>query len=399
MPPDCFASVCGADCINIITVSQYMAQDNQPLKVLALGPKRFLGKFCFTGDATQMRRTTAALQALAGCTVTRAYYGAPGEPLLLENGDEMPWNDIFTHVDVVHLFGMLHNSYKQERLALAHGPVLMSTIYWGNWMREWVAFKVDHKRVHLMLWVRYIYNRLIRKRTLFYPWCRCILPNSWAEGDAFRAVHRLSPSCGCYPIPNAIERDVNMTSLARPAYLPQGDYVVCPGVFAARKNQISLVRAMRGSGIPIVFVGKAPEGDESLYEQCREEADESFYFVGYKSSEEDEYWAIMKYARCAVLCSDCETPGIALLEAAVSGARPVVPIHGGTQEYYGIVASYLNPLSLSSIATAVKDAWCRGRLTERESLAFKRFTWKWAAEVTLRAYRDTLERWLSEQHL
>lgn len=378
-------------------LSSDMAQDKQTMKVLALGPKRFLGQYSFTGDATQMRRTTAELQKLPGCEVTRAYYGAPGELLQLENGETMPWGDIFTHYDVAHLFGMLHNNYKQERLALACGPVLMSTIYWGNWMREWVAFKVDRKWVHLALWGRYVYNRLIRKRKLFYPWCRCILPNSWAEGNAFRAVHRLSDSCGCYPVPNAIEREIDMSRLERPAYLPEGDYIVCPGVFAARKNQISLVRALRGSGIPVVFVGKAPEGGEAIYEQCRAEADHNFYFVGYKSSEEAEYWAIMKYARCAVLCSDCETPGIALLEAAVSGARPVLPIHGGTQEYYGLVASYLNPLSLSSIATAVKEAWGRGRLTEEESQAFRRFTWKWAAEVTLRAYRDTLQRWCAEQ--
>jgi len=78
--------------------------------------------------------------------------------------------------------------------------------------------------------------------------------------------------------------------------------------------------------------------------------------------------------------------GIALLEAAFAGTRPVVSQYGGTQEYYGFCAEYLDPLSLESIVAAVRRGWERGRLTEEESKSFKRFSWNYCAKLTLEGY-------------
>ena len=60
--------------------------------------------------------------------------------------------------------------------------------------------------------------------------------------------------------------------------------------------------------------------------------------------------------------------------------------YGGTQEYYGFCAEYLNPLNVKNIRDAVLRAWMRGRLSDNERQSFERFTWQWCADLTLAAY-------------
>ena len=368
------------------------------MKVLAIGPQRFISNYTFTGDAVQMRKTVERMRNIADCDVTCAYYSNATSPLQTAEGDTIPWEEIGRRFDVAHFFAIPPSSFRSLKTELAQLPTLVSTVYWGNWLRAYVSFKNEHRLIHLYIWVHYIFNRVFFKKRLLFPWCTCILPNSWAEGNAFRQEYKLSAHCLNRPVPNALEWKHDLSSLTRPSYLPKGDYIVCPGVFAPRKNQLSLIRALKGSNIPVVFVGKAPAGKEYLIERCKREADGNFHFVGFKSSEESEYWAILKYARCAVLPSDCETPGIAMLEAAAAGVRPILPIHGGTQEYYGLLAQYLNPLSSESIAVAVKEAWAQGRLTEEEAASFRRFTWQWTAELTYKAYQDSITAWRHARH-
>jgi glycosyltransferase involved in cell wall biosynthesis len=90
--------------------------------------------------------------------------------------------------------------------------------------------------------------------------------------------------------------------------------------------------------------------------------------------------------------SDCETPGIALLEAALAGARPVVTRHGGTQEYFGINGEYFNPVNPKSLKRAIVQAWERGRLTPYEASSYARFTWHWTAELTVNAYQIAINQ-------
>ena len=82
-----------------------------------------------------------------------------------------------------------------------------------------------------------------------------------------------------------------------------------------------------------------------------------------------------------------------MLEAALAGARPIITINGGTQEYFGLSGVYLNPLSEDSVRKAVYDGWQRGRLSESESNSFRKFSWEWCAELTAKAYLQVKEIW------
>lgn len=358
------------------------------MKIAIIAPIRFLSPNCVTGDATQMRETVKAIRKLPNVSVTCLYYESP-EMLVSEVGSYYQWSQLAEKFDVAHVFTIFPKGYKKVYKALSKLPTLLSTVYWNNYFREYISVKNGTTIRYLLRSFEYIVRRLTRiKKRSVYEWCSGILPNSWAEGNVFKKVFKLKKDTLCVAIPNAISYPDNLETLKRPDIVPNCDYIVCPGIFAPRKNQISLIKAIKKLNLPVVFLGKKYEAVPKHYEKCRKEANPQMYFLGHISNTDELYWSILKYARVAVLTSDCETPGIALLESAVCGARPAITIYGGTQEYYGITAEYLNPYSNISIRNAVVAAWEKGRLLPNESEHYKRYTWSWVAQLTVAAYEQ-----------
>ncbi len=361
------------------------------MRVAAIGPERFASLDCVTGEATQMRETVKAIKSMSDVDLICYYYRSPNI-LISEKGEEISWADLPKLCDVAHVFTRLPKGYDSVSEHLAKVPSLLSTVYWNHCFREFISVKNGTVKRNFLRSFEYIFRRLTKRKIRDYAsWCMGILPNTWAEGNVFKNVYQLRKHAICVPVPNAIAYRPNIETLEKPHDMPDGEYAVCPGIFAPRKNQIALVRAMKGSGIPIVFLGQPYDAVPGHYEKCVEESDENMYFMGHVPSTSDRYWAILKHARIAILASDCETPGIAMLEAALSGARPVVPLYGGTQEYFGIMGEYHNPFFVSSIRDAVLTAWQRGKLLPQEALYYSCYTWDWTAELTVNAYKKAIE--------
>ena len=96
------------------------------------------------------------------------------------------------------------------------------------------------------------------------------------------------------------------------------------------------------------------------------------------------------YAACDVfaLPSLFETPGIAALEAGLAGAKIVITPHGGTKEYFGEMATYVEPLEVRSIRDGIREALeAKKDLRLRDHIA-GHFLWKHVAEKTREVYDD-----------
>ncbi|MEL0011155.1 MAG: glycosyltransferase [Bacteroidota bacterium] len=91
-------------------------------------------------------------------------------------------------------------------------------------------------------------------------------------------------------------------------------------------------------------------------------------------------------AKVFVLPSLFETPGIAAMEAALAGAQIALTERGGTHEYFGDQASYLNPYSHQSILNAIIDAYKRKDVGLRDRMATT-FSWDRIAKNTLSVYQ------------
>ena len=214
-----------------------------------------------------------------------------------------------------------------------------------------------------------------------------LLANSEDEIRCVRKYCRLKVGAKLSAVPNAIDPIPEwVSSLTLYDELPSEDYILVPGYFAERKNQKSLIMALKDFNYSVVFMGRGP-----LFEKCRQIASPNMIFLGHVEHQSRLFYSALKFARIVCLPSNCETPGIAGLEAAALGVRPVVPYEGGTCQYYGWDAEYINPLSQSSIRDAVERAWTRGRLRVDEADRYRRRTWSECAQRTLKAYGDIIK--------
>lgn len=166
------------------------------------------------------------------------------------------------------------------------------------------------------------------------------------------------------------------------------DFVISVGHIEGRKNQLMLLYALRGTGLPVVVVGAPHRSDPPYFDLCRQYAPEGTLFISQLS--QPELASAFAAARVHALPSWTEGASLAGIEAAMAGCNIVVGDRAGEWEYYGEEAFYCNPASISSIRAAVERAF-RAVDPERKERIRKRvlaeFTFEKAAAKTLQAYK------------
>ncbi len=98
------------------------------------------------------------------------------------------------------------------------------------------------------------------------------------------------------------------------------------------------------------------------------------------------------YAACDVfvLPSYYETPGIAALEASLSGAKIVITPFGGTKDYFNDDAEYVNPYSSKDIALGIRNTLLKSKTTTLAERIKKNFLWQSVGEKTKKVYESVL---------
>ncbi len=168
------------------------------------------------------------------------------------------------------------------------------------------------------------------------------------------------------------------------------DFVIAAGHVEWRKNQLMMLYALRNNPeIPIVIVG-AKTNDE-YYELCRLWAHKNTTFI----SQLKHRHLASAFAAAKVHAQPSWIEGISLsaIEAAMCGCTPVVADRAGEIEYYGELGAYANPGSIDSIRKAVLAAYRNNNLKLRQKTAEyvkARYTFKNAVELTIEAYKKTL---------
>jgi glycosyltransferase involved in cell wall biosynthesis len=163
---------------------------------------------------------------------------------------------------------------------------------------------------------------------------------------------------------------------------------LCVARIEPRKNQLRLVRALRGSGIPLLLVGRPGANHGRYYSAVKGAAGEETEFRGYCAHE--RLPELYGSARVHVLPSWFETPGLASLEAAASGCGLVVTDRGSTRDYFGENALYCEPESEDSIRSAVLKAWEGPPSPSLRRIMSEKFTWEEVARLTRDSYSSVL---------
>ncbi len=166
------------------------------------------------------------------------------------------------------------------------------------------------------------------------------------------------------------------------------DYVLCVGRLEARKNQITLLHALRETGLPIVLVGHAtnPDYDKLL----RAVAGPNASFVGRIPA--NSQMLASAYAGARVFCLPSWSEGAPLvgLEAAAAGCNMVLSDRSSEREYFGERARYCDPCNpeqmLQTITEAYESPFSTEQRAELASWTAANYSWREHIRKTSEVY-------------
>ena len=301
-----------------------------------------------------------------------------------------PESDAVRSFDLCHIMGANMATYHIARELDRKGmPLVVSPVFFSLHSTSFLrvalsAQKVFNKFVH-GLWTDYGFIAEIAQ------WSRAVLPNTHGEAMLLRAGLGI-PQEKILPVPNGVdERFYSATpDLFRKRYGIEQFILHVGNFWQGRKNTLRLIRVLRDINRPAVIIGQSE--DRTYYERCRQEASLNPRILLLDELANDSDLLASAYAACDVfvLPSMYETPGIAALEAGLAGAKIVITKYGGTTEYFGEWAEYVEPTSDHSIAKGIYAALAKPKAAELREHIRSKFLWKTVGESTLDIYRKVL---------
>lgn len=284
-----------------------------------------------------------------------------------------PWNPRFLDHELVHFFscvgGSVHYCNFVRQLGL---PLVVSSSLW-----------VTEETAHLYPMAEIAHQFSLADR---------VIANSEIECDTLARVFD-QPRERFVSVLNGVEPmfyEAVSPDLFREHFEIGSDFVLNVGNIEPRKNQLSLVRAMKAfPERKLVLIGH--QRDPAYARQCLEEGGDQVAYLG--PLPHDSLLLRSAYAACDVFClpSTLETPGLAALEAYAAGCRIAVTQVGSTCEYFGDDAAYLDPADTQSIVRAILAA-IGGSIGSSQHTPTRDFRWSAVLEPMATIYSSVITK-------
>ena len=294
--------------------------------------------------------------------------------------------------DLFHLFGANIGTYHLAREIHKTGiPMVVTPIFFSLHSTKFLrtALYADKfvRKVFHGLWMDYGFLHDICN------WAEAVLPNTECELKLLEEGLSI-PIEKQRVIPNGVEEKFYNAdgTLFRNKYGVNKFILNVGHIGPARKNVLRLIRAVDEIETPIVIIGRIE--NNSYGNICIEEAKKNPNILIIDALANDSELLASAYGACDVfvLPSLFETPGIAALEAALAGAKIVITKYGGTEEYFGKYAEYVEPTSTASIRRGILDALQKEKQPLLREHIKKEFLWSNVAKKTLDVYKNVLDK-------
>ncbi len=300
-----------------------------------------------------------------------------------------PWTRLTaTDCDLVHIvaanIGTFHLAREIHELGI---PLVASPILYSRHSAAFIRVSLSLtrliRRAGKGIWTDYGLARDV------CSWAGLVLPNTEAEARLVSAGLRV-PRSRIRVVPNGADSrflDADPSLFVKTHGMQ--DFILCVGHTGhARKNVLRLIRALGKIDHPAVIVGRIIRN--AYGDACAREAGKYRHIRLLDAFEHGSGLLASAYAACGVfvLPSEFETPGIAALEAGLAGAKVVITMYGGTTEYFGSMASYVDPYSVESIRNGIRTALARPKDSLLREHIRTHFLWEHAARATAAAYRE-----------
>lgn len=165
------------------------------------------------------------------------------------------------------------------------------------------------------------------------------------------------------------------------------DFVLCTGRIEPRKNQLTLIKAVKEH--PLFLLGN--NADPSYFDTCRNAAGPSVKFLD--PIPNDDPLLASAYAAAKVFClpSFSEVLSLSALEAGMAGCRIVLADTWGAEEHFQSYARYCNPKSEQdfgkAVTAAMQDDYNREDVKKHFSA---NYSWGRVADLLVEQYREVL---------
>jgi len=224
-------------------------------------------------------------------------------------------------------------------------------------------------------------------------WANAILPNTYKEAQLLEDGFNI-PKNKITIITNGV--DERFYYADKSAFVEKygiDNFILNVGhIGPERKNVLRLIRALEDIDASAVIIGRIENNANGR--ACLEEAKRNPRLLVLDSIPNDSELLASAYAASDVfvLPSLFETPGIATLEAALAGAKIVITKNGGTEEYFGDYAEYVDPTSIEDIKRCIMAAQKKTKTNELRHHIKNEFLWDTVARKTLKVYEQVLSR-------
>lgn len=304
------------------------------------------------------------------------------------------WKDKVQDFDILHVFGSVKDCLPMmETTRQRKVKIALSTICWYSWKSAMGTYgNLLSKSLAISRQVaKEIAPFLPSRRKRMMQISDLLLPNSQSEAYQLQRYFGALPS-KTHIIPNGVDEsfaDADPSLFLR-NYPNLDGCVLCVGRIEPRKNQLNMVRALRGTDIPFAIVGDPVPQYQDYYNLCRKEATSNIHFLGRFPNEAGLLKSAYSACKVFLLASWLETPGLAALEAGLAGARVVITPEGATREYFSTYVIYADPASPRDILRRVRESLLLPRSNDLRQHLLTNFTWRHVAEKTLSAYRSVI---------
>lgn len=303
-----------------------------------------------------------------------------------------PWDYIEQmELDLVHVFGAsIENIGITDQLTALNIPFVLSPVFFSNRGAKFIKKAIKFQRL-----IPFLKSGIHSDFSIKAKICSqagLILPNTSAEADLIEKGFSIAKD-KIHVIPNGVDKRFaeSADSLFEQEYGIR-DFILFTGQAGApRKNVLSLLKIAPQIEAPIVIIGSL--FNDEYGDQCRKLAENSANITLIKTLEHNSPLLASAYAACKVfvLPSYYETPGIAALEAGLSGAHIVITERGGTKEYFNGFAEFIDPDSTRSLLAGIQNALKRESDDQLKNHILANYTWDKVAEITFRQYNKLLK--------
>lgn len=161
-------------------------------------------------------------------------------------------------------------------------------------------------------------------------------------------------------------------------------------LYQERKNVIRLIEAAKKYHFPLVLAGSTGNNEQKQHIFNAIGKCNWIEVLGYISDEE----ALRLYRRAKVfaLPSINEGVGIVALNAAVAGCNIVITNVGGPQEYYGGMATLVNPYDINEIGRGIQKALEIPVSPQLKDLIIKNYSCDAVAQRLINCYESILKK-------